>query len=443
MKNISSMGYGIEQFGKIEQAEVNQLVAYALEQGINFFASAELYEKSGQASSKLVNALEEYKTAIAKGLRQLPKSVTIQNGKMYVDGKAVTIGTKVGLGFGENGACFTFAIKDIDESILFNRTALKLKEDEPLDIVLLHRIDDKGEWKAAYTHLIKLKNLKKIRHIGLSECGPEHIEEAVKLGGIDVVESAFSLSATRALRNGVKKACEKNNITFVGYTSVLRGLTDTRLVKGANGTPGITLEELEGLDNEAADLKLQDKVFTLLGNIHKEEFGRPQIPQFAVENIRHNLKPIIRLQQIAQKHEVSPTQLALAWVISQGVVPIPGTVNIEHLKENSAAMQLAKTLNTGIFKELTTLFSEEYPIIGDPNPVSCCGDTVNVELGLNDVSFSIKDGKKEDANSNAPDKAPSSASMENAQTSPSTFGNTISSDTSKLQPLSSAKWSKI
>ena len=86
----------------------------------------------------------------------------------------------------------------------------------------------------------------------------------------------------------------------------------------------------------------------LTGQLHRfEDFAeddwRRHRPRFQGENFRRNLELVERVKQIAAVKHVTPAQLALAWLIAQGVVPIPGTKRRKNLAENVAALGINLT----------------------------------------------------------------------------------------------------
>jgi aryl-alcohol dehydrogenase-like predicted oxidoreductase len=110
--------------------------------------------------------------------------------------------------------------------------------------------------------------------------------------------------------NGVLAALQELGIGFVAYSPLGRGF-----ITG----------ELKSPDDFAAD-----------------DFRR-DIPRYQVENFYKNLDLLKQIQTIAENKGVTPSQLALAWVISKGAVAIPGTKRIKYIEENAAAADIVLT----------------------------------------------------------------------------------------------------
>lgn len=338
---ISATGFGCLQ--STDQKVINT----AVKEGINLFVTAEAYGDENQKNlGAILNKLEE-KTFIA---------------------------TKVGINLQgkKPEEQLTQSREQINASV---KKCITLLERKPLDLVGLHRLDDthqslnnKGEyvpaWEVALDELINLQKLGYLNHIGLSEPTAEQIERAVSIAKsrgttIAAVESAYSIVTRRAEFNGVKNACDQNEIAFIAYSSVIRSLTDVRLKK-------ITDDDFN-LSNEA----FRKKVFIFLGL--DGDFFLENVGIFLCENIKHNVKLMLMFQDIADKYNVTPAQLSLAWIQHQGAIPIPGTKNPERVKENHASSLMVKMLERkGAFAEVDKLFPAN-AFLGDPNPTELTG----------------------------------------------------------------------
>lgn len=149
----------------------------------------------------------------------------------------------------------------------------------------------------------------KIRSIGLSECGPETIRRAAKVGKVGAVEQEYSLWSTEIEQNGIIDACRENGIALVAYSPLGRGM-------------------LTGQIRSRKDIPENDM--------------RLHYPRFSEENFDKNLELVDRLEQLAKKKGCTASQLGIAWCIAQAdrlglqVLPIPGCTSIERLKENAA-----------------------------------------------------------------------------------------------------------
>ena len=146
---------------------------------------------------------------------------------------------------------------------------------------------------------------RKVRHLGLSEAGPETLERAAKVHPIAAVQTEYSLWS-RDPEDGVLAACRRLGIGFVAYSPLGRGF-------------------LTGQIKRYEDLA--------------EDDYRRQSPRFQGENFQKNLDLVARIAEIAREKGCTASQLALAWVLAQGpdVVPIPGTKRRAFLDENLGA----------------------------------------------------------------------------------------------------------
>jgi aryl-alcohol dehydrogenase-like predicted oxidoreductase len=100
--------------------------------------------------------------------------------------------------------------------------------------------------------------------------------------------------------------------------------------------------------------------------ILSENDFRRRNPRFQGDNLKKNLENLFVIRQIAAKHNATPAQVAIAWVLAQGedIIPIPGTKRVKYLEENIAAAKLPLTMD-----ELTQLasihaYGERYPEAG-------------------------------------------------------------------------------
>jgi aryl-alcohol dehydrogenase-like predicted oxidoreductase len=338
---ISAIGFGCFQ------STDKKVIDTAINDGVNFFVTAETYG-------------DENQKALGEALGNIKEKVFIA--------------TKVGVNlFGKNPEeQFLQSREQIRESV---KKSVTLLGKTPLDLVGLHRLDDVhhgvneyGElvpaWEIALDELINLQKSGLINHIGLSEPTAEQIERAVlisksKGSSIAAIESAYSIVTRRAEINGVKKVCDRNEITFIAYSSIAHGLTDLRLKK-------ITDEDFK-LSNE----EFRKKVFYLLEM--ENNFILENVDMFSSENIKHNVKFMLMFQDFASKYNITPTQLSLAWVQHKGAIPIPGTRKAERVNENNASNLMLDILESkGVFAELDQLFPAN-TFLGDPNPLAIAG----------------------------------------------------------------------
>ncbi|UMO88197.1 aldo/keto reductase [Pectobacterium sp. PL64] len=180
-----------------------------------------------------------------------------------------------------------------------------------IDLYYQHRIDPTVPIEETVGTLAELVQEGKIRYIGLSEASATTLERAHRVHPITALQSEYSLW-TRDMETEILPTCERLGIGFVPYSPLGRGF-----LTGAIRSP----------DDLAAD-----------------DF-RHTNPRFSGENFGKNLQLVEKINQLAQEKQVTPSQLALAWVLAQGehIVPIPGTKRRRYLEENVAALDVTLT----------------------------------------------------------------------------------------------------
>jgi aryl-alcohol dehydrogenase-like predicted oxidoreductase len=187
--------------------------------------------------------------------------------------------------------------------------SLKRLNIDYIDLYYQHRIDTKVPIEETWGAMKALVETGKVRHLGISEAAPATIRKAHAVHPITAVQSEWSLWTRDVEDNGVLATIRELGIGFVAYSPLGRGFL----------TGGIrTIEDLDKDDS------------------------RRSHPRFLGENFAKNLELVDRVKEIAEKKGVTPSQLALAWVLAQGndVVPIPGTKKITYLDENIAALDV-------------------------------------------------------------------------------------------------------
>ncbi|WP_233981183.1 aldo/keto reductase [Pectobacterium versatile] len=180
-----------------------------------------------------------------------------------------------------------------------------------IDLYYQHRIDPTVPIEETVGTLAELVQEGKIRYIGLSEASATTLERAHSVHPITALQSEYSLW-TRDMEAEILPTCERLGIGFVPYSPLGRGF-----LTGAIRSP----------DDLAAD-----------------DFRRTN-PRFSGENFGKNLQLVEKINQLAQEKQVTPSQLALAWVLAQGehIVPIPGTKRRRYLEENVSALDVTLT----------------------------------------------------------------------------------------------------
>ncbi|KAF2166837.1 hypothetical protein M409DRAFT_54617 [Zasmidium cellare ATCC 36951] len=183
-----------------------------------------------------------------------------------------------------------------------------------IDLYYAHRLDGKTPIEKTVEELKKLKQEGKIKYIGLSECSSESLRRACKVEHIDAVQieySPFSLDI-ESEEIGLLKTARELGVAIVAYSPIGRGM-----LGGQIRSPK---------DFEEGDF-------------------RSFAPRFNEENFPKNLELVDKITAIAKKKNGTPSQLTLAWLLAQGddIIPIPGTTNLDRLKENVESLKVKLT----------------------------------------------------------------------------------------------------
>ena len=181
-----------------------------------------------------------------------------------------------------------------------------------IDLYYQHRVDPETPIEETVGAMAELVAVGKVRHLGLSEAAPETIRRAHATFPITALQTEWSLWTRDPETNGVLATVRELGIGFVAYSPLGRGF-----LSGA----------IKSIDDLATD-----------------DFRRNN-PRFSGENFAKNLLLVDLVREIAAEKGVSPTEVALAWVLARGddVVPIPGTKRRAYLEQNAAADGLALT----------------------------------------------------------------------------------------------------
>jgi aryl-alcohol dehydrogenase-like predicted oxidoreductase len=179
---------------------------------------------------------------------------------------------------------------------------------EHIDLYYQHRVDPSTPIEETVGAMAELVTEGKIRHLGLSEASAETIRRAHAIHPITAVQTEYSLW-TRDVEDEILPTLEELGIALVAYSPLGRGF-----LSGRFSSP----EELDEGD------------------------FRRNGPRFNGENLKENLKLAECVRELAEEKQITPGQLALAWVLHRGrhVVPIPGTKRVAYLEENVAAAEI-------------------------------------------------------------------------------------------------------
>ncbi len=178
---------------------------------------------------------------------------------------------------------------------------------ETIDLYYQHRVDPAVPIEETVGAMAELVREGKVRYIGLSEPGPETLRRAHRVHPIAAVQSEYSLWS-REPETEIIPACRQLGVGFVPYSPLGRGFLTSRIRSVEDLPPGDY---------------------------------RARTPRFQKENLEKNRKLLDALEEIARKHQMTPAQVALAWIYAQGpeIVPIPGAKTVAHLEENAATLK--------------------------------------------------------------------------------------------------------
>lgn len=213
--------------------------------------------------------------------------------------------------------------------------SLKRLNTDHVDLYYLHRVDPDTPIEDTVGAMAQLVQEGKVRAIGLSEVSSETLRRAHAVHPITAVQSEYSLW-TRDPEDGVLATCRELGVGFVPYSPLGRGF-----LTGQFRSP--------------------------------DDFGdddfRKYNPRFQGENFQKNLDLVHEVQKIAAEKGCTASQLALAWVLSQGpdLVPIPGTKRVKYLDENLGALEVH--LSSDDLKRIDAVFPKG-AAVGDRYPTS-------------------------------------------------------------------------
>ena len=304
---VGSIGLGCMNLchaygGPVSKEQAERILLGALDLGVTFFDTAALYGFG--ASEVLVgDTLSKHRSKF-------------------------TLASKCGMqGVDKNGDGVLVRVIDGRPETLKKtcEDSLRRLKTDVIDLYYLHRWDKKVPIEESVGALSDLVREGKIQTIGLSEVSSATLRKAHAVHPITAVQTEYSLW-TRNPEIELLQVCKELGVTFVAFSPVARGfLTGTLTDVSALGEKDI----------------------------------RRTMPRFTVENYEKNLKLLDGFVSFAKARDLTPSQVALGWLLTRDetLIPIPGTQNLEHLRENCATHSVSFT--TAEMAQLDQLINQQ------------------------------------------------------------------------------------
>lgn len=277
---------GMDIYGQADEKEAIATIHRSLELGGNFLDTADLYGPL------------ENERLVARAIKG--------NRNSYV------IATKFGFEIDDNEQLTWNFNGSKDYVKKAAERSLKNLGTDYIDLYYLHRLDPNTPIEETVQAMADLVKEGKVGYIGLSEVSSETIKRAHKIHPLTAVQTEYSLFERTVEEAGILKTLEELGIGFVAYSPLSRGFFNGQIKSPEDFA-----------DNDF----------------------RKTIPRFQGENFYRNMELLNEINKLAASKSITASQLAIAWVASKGLLPIPGTKRVKYVEENIAGANIVLSLS--------------------------------------------------------------------------------------------------
>ena len=302
---VSALGFGCMgmsfAYGGMEERQAIHTIHQAIDSGITFFDSAEVYgpfDNEKLLAKAIKGRRDQLQIATKFGFLIDPT----QQGVNQING-------------------VNSHPDHIRQAV---EGSLQRLEIDTIDLLYQHRLDPNVPIEDVIGVMSDLVKEGKVKHLGLCEVSEKTLRKAHAIHPITAIQSEYSLW-TRNVETTILPVCNELNIGFVPYSPLGRGFLTGKL-------------DMNQLGND--------------------DF-RKGLPRFQEQAAQHNLLLLKQAQKIADEYSSSLAQIALAWMLNkhEHLVPIPGIRKVEHLQDNIQAVNL--TLSSETLQQLDDIFAPQ------------------------------------------------------------------------------------